>query len=119
MIVSHKNKTLATLLAAVAGIVGAHRFYLYGRSDRRAWIYVLLAPMILPTVFAGFVAALRIGLMPDAKWDALHNVASGKKSHSGWLLVWTIVATFTLSVTLLIAVLARTFDLLYTGGAYG
>lgn len=115
----HLNKTLATFLAAIAGVFGIHRFYLYGFRDRGAWIYVLLSPLLLPTAFAGFIAALRSGLTPDEKWDALHNPNSGKSSDSGWLLIWIIVVTFSLSVTLLIAVLARAFDLLYTGGAYG
>ncbi|MES2832837.1 MAG: NINE protein [Pseudomonadota bacterium] len=119
MAASHKNKTLATVLAAVVGIIGAHRFYLYGHRDRGAWLYVLLSPLVLITVFAGFIAALRMGLTPDEKWDALHNPLSNTKSNSGWLVVWIIIATFTFGTTLLIAVLARSFDLLYTGGAYG
>jgi len=119
MTLRHKNKTLATFLAAVAGIFGAHRFYLYGRNDKGAWLYLLFSPLILPTVFTGFIAALQIGLMPDEKWDCLHNHSSGKISNSGWLVVWIVIATFSGGTTLLIAVLARTFDLLYTGGAYG
>ena len=113
---AHKNKTLATLLAAVLGGFGAHRFYLHGRKDRRAWLYVLLFPL---SVFAGFIAALVIGLTPDERWDAQHNADSGRSSESGWTVILIVIATFGIGTTLLIAAIARTFDLLYTGGAYG
>ena len=116
MTVAHKNKTLATLLAAVLGGFGAHRFYLYGSKDRRAWLYVLFFPL---SVVAGFIAALVIGLTPDEKWDATHNAASGTPSDSGWLVILIVIATFGIGTGLLIAAIARTFDLLYTGGAYG
>ena len=113
---AHKNKTLATLLAAVLGGFGAHQFYLHGRKDRRAWLYVLLFPL---SVFAGFIAALVIGLTPDERWDAQHNADSGRSSDSGWTVVLIVIATFGIGTALLIAAIARTFDLLYTGGAYG
>ena len=116
MTVPHKNKTLATFLAAVLGCFGAHRFYLYGKKDRRAWLYVLLCPL---SAFAGFIAALVIGLTPDERWDAQHNAASGRQSDSGWTVILIVIATFGIGTTLLIAAIARTFDLLYTGGAYG
>lgn len=116
MIATHKNKTLATLLAAVFGSLGAHRFYLYGKKDGRAWLYVLLCPL---SVFPAVIAALMIGLTPDAKWDAEHNPDSGKQSDSGWTVILIVIATFGIGTTLLIAAIARTFDLLYTGGAYG
>lgn len=116
MTAAHKNKTFATLLAALLGGVGAHRFYLYGRRDRRAWLYVLFCPL---SVFTGFIAALMIGLTPDERWDAQHNAHSGRSSDSGWAVVLIVIATFGIGTGLLIAVIARTFDLLYTGGAYG
>lgn len=116
MTTTHKNKTLATFLAAILGGLGAHRFYLYGKKDRRAWLYVLLFPL---SVFAGFIAALAIGLTLDEKWDAQHNAASGRKSDSGWTVILIVIATFGIGTTLLIASIARLFDLLYTGGAYG
>ena len=116
MTVSHKNKTLATLLAALLGCFGAHRFYLYGRKDRRAWLYVLLWPL---SAFAGFIAALVMGLTPDERWDAQHNAMSGRQSDSGWAVILIVIATFSIGTTLLIAAIARFFDLLYTGGAYG
>jgi TM2 domain-containing membrane protein YozV len=112
----HKNKTFATLLAAVLGGLGAHRFYLYGKKDRWAWLHLLLFPL---AIYAGFIEALMIGLTPDEKWDANHNPHSGRQSHSGWPLILLLVLTMGFGATAAIATLARTFDLLYTGGAYG
>ncbi len=116
MTAPHKNKTLATLLAAVLGGIGAHRFYLHGAKDWLAWLHVVLLPL---SVFAGFVAALVFGLTPDERWDKQYNAASGRQSDSGWAVILLVIATFAFGTTLLIAALARTFDLLYTGGAYG
>lgn len=112
----HKNKTLATFLSAVFGGLGIHRFYLYGKKDVWAWVHVLLFPF---SVFAGFLEALIIGLTPDEKWDALHNRDSGRQSSSGWPLALLLVLTFAGGATALIAAIARAFDLLFTGGAYG
>lgn len=113
---AHKNKTFATLLAAVFGGVGAHRFYLYGKKDAWAWVHIALLPL---AIYAGFVEALVIGLTPDDKWDAEHNLQSGRQSESGWPLVFLLVLTTGFGAIAVIATLARTFDLLYTGGAYG
>ena len=146
MTVAHKNKTLATLLAAVLGSVGAHRFYLFGMKDRGAWLYALFSPLLLTitagfvtamrinltdawlyvllsplmlAVFSGFIAALRIGLTLDERWDMQHNANSGRQSGSGWAVILIIIPTFAIGTTMLIAAIARGFDLLYTGGAYG
>jgi TM2 domain-containing membrane protein YozV len=112
----HKNKTLATFFAAVFGSLGVHRFYLYGKKDIWAWVYVLLFPL---SVFAGFVEALVIGLTPDDKWDGKHNHGSAQHSESGWPLALLLVLTFGGGAIALIAAIARAFDLLFTGGAYG
>jgi UPF0716 family protein affecting phage T7 exclusion len=116
MATKHKNKTVATLLAALLGGLGAHRFYLYGKKDIGAWIYLFLFPL---SVFAGFLAALIIGLTPDAKWDERFNRDSGQSSHSGWPVVLLVVLSFALGSTLLIATISRLLDLYLTGGAYG
>lgn len=116
MPVTHKNKTLAALLASLLGGVGAHRFYLHGKKDLWAWVHVILFPL---SIFAGFIGALVIGLTPDEKWDAEKNPASGKQSDSGWPVIFIVVLTFGFGATALIATIARVFDLLYTGGAYG
>ena len=138
MSTSHKNKTFATLLAAVLGVVGVHRFYMGRATDRLGLLHVASLPMaglivglapganwfykILPLLVSALMAiieALVIGLTPDEKWDAAMNPASGQRSASNWPLALLLVATTMAGATLAIAVLARLFDLLYTGGAYG
>ncbi|QDZ26882.1 NINE protein [Noviherbaspirillum sp. UKPF54] len=134
----HKNKTVATLLAFVAGGLGAHRFYLYNRKDPWAWIHLASVPLSLllrllapaqPSLFvaaplaisvlSGFIEALVVGLTPDDKWDARHNATSGRRSESGWPLAVLLVLTLGVGAVALIAAIARSFDLLFTGGAYG
>ncbi|OWY28721.1 NINE protein [Herbaspirillum robiniae] len=134
----HKNKTLATLIAAVLGGIGLHRFYLYGMRDRFGWLHILSVPLslaltaarpdapqlftALPLVLSALCAcleALVIGLTPDDKWDQKHNPASGRQSESHWILAVIIVLTVGLGAMGLIALLARSFDLLFTGGAFG
>ena len=116
MISRHKNKTLATFLASLFGGVGAHRFYLYGKKDFWGWVHLFGFPL---SVFAGFIGALVIGLTPDEKWDAQHNAGSGRSSDSGWMVIIIVILTFGLGGTLLIASIARAFDLYLTGGAFG
>jgi hypothetical protein len=116
MTTPHKNKTVATFLSAIFGGLGAHHFYLHGKKDVSAWVHVAFFPL---SVFAGFLEALVIGLTPDNKWDAQHNPDSGLQSDSGWPLVVLLVLTFGGGAIAVIAAIARTFDLLFTGGAYG
>jgi len=138
MNIAHKNKTIATLLASLFGGFGIHRFYLYGMKDIGGLIHLLAAVISVlaivfggdrPVIFlagtfvlsaiAGFIEALVIGLTPDDKWDALHNANSGKVSSSDWPLAILLVLTAGGGATAVIAAIARTFDLLFTGGAYG
>jgi TM2 domain-containing membrane protein YozV len=112
----HKNKTLATLLAAVLGGLGAHRFYLYGKKDKWGWLHIFFFPL---SVYAGFIEALVLGLTPDEKWDASHNPGSDQRSRSGWGLAILLVITVGFGAIALIATLARIVDIAYTGGAYG
>ena len=76
------------------------------------------APFVA-SALAGFLEALVIGLTPDDKWDTRHNPASAHKSESGWPLALVLVLTVGVGAVGLIATIARTFDLLFTGGAYG
>jgi TM2 domain-containing membrane protein YozV len=135
---THKNNTLATLLASVLGGLGIHRFYLYGITDKWGWAHAAsllfssgilmtapsipfffgISPLMLSALIA-FIEALVIGLTPDEKWDAAHNQGSGKQTHSAWPLALLLILTVGIGATALIAAIARTFDLLYTGGAFG
>jgi len=138
MSTSHKNKTIATLLAVLLGGVGAHRFYLRGSLDKAGLLHVASLPIaglvvglapeadlyykVLPVVLSylvGFLEALVIGVTPDEKWDAAFNADSGKKSASRWPLAVLLVCTMLLGTTGLILTMSRLVDLLYTGGAYG
>jgi hypothetical protein len=132
------NKTLATFLALVLGGVGVHRFYLKGSVDRLGLLHVCSLPVaglvyglghapnpfwvllpVLVSYIAGFIEALVIGLTPDEKWDAAYNPGTTQRSDSTWLVVLLLVATLMVGATVLIATIARLFDLLYTGGSFG
>lgn len=134
----HKNKTLATALAFLLGGLGAHRFYLKGGVDRLGLLHVCSLPLaglvyglghapnpfyvLLPLIvscIAGFIEALVIGVTPDERWDERHNARSGHGSRSRWPLAVLLVLTMLVGATALIATIARLFDLIYTGGAYG
>lgn len=137
-IMSHKNKTLATLLAIVLGGLGAHRFYLHGRKDLWGWLHLATVPLSLIawlaapgqpllyvgmlfviSILVGLAEALALGLTPDARWDAVHNAASGRHSSSGWPVILLLVFAMAGGAAGLIATIARLFDLMFTGGAYG
>jgi hypothetical protein len=138
MSATHKNKTFATLLAAVLGGLGFHRFYLSGLKDWAGWAHFATLPLaallvatggerqilfsampLVLSVLVAIVEALVIGLTPDDKWDVRHNLASDRQSSSGWPLALVLVLTTGIGAIAVIATIARTFDLLYTGGAYG
>ena len=134
----HKNKTFATFLALVLGGFGVHRFYLRGSLDKIGLLHVCSIPVaglvyglapeanvffkVLPLVvsyIAGFIEALVLGLTPDEKFDAAYNAGSGKASASRWILAVLLVTTMMVGAVAVIGTIARLFDLLYTGGAYG
>ncbi len=100
-----KNKTLATLLAALGGTFGLHRFYLVGAGRTLPWLYVLFFWTLIPT-FAGFIEALRFALTPDERWDARWNAGTAQTSHSGWFVILLAVLTMLGGVTLLMTLLS-------------
>jgi hypothetical protein len=136
----HKSKTIATALSALVGMLGLHRFYLFGCKDVAGWIYLAASLVYLNiavhfwsgpslatrvaclfplTAFIAAVEALVIGLTEDTKWDQRHNACSLGQSRSGWPLIIVLVLTMATGFTALVASLARATDLLYTGGAFG
>jgi hypothetical protein len=62
-----RSRTLATWLALLAGLFGAHRFYLHGRRDLLAWIHPVLS-------LAGLAGVIR-----------MRNL--GQDDHAAWLLI--------------------------------
>lgn len=59
-----KSKTLATWLALLGGLVGAHRFYLHGWRDGLAWLH----PLLSLTGLVGVVRMLNLGQDDHAAW---------------------------------------------------
>lgn len=133
-----KNKTLATFLAFLTGGIGLHRFYLRGMHDPWGWVHfstllvsgiamriwpeqplMFTAGLLVLSALAGFLEALVIGLTPDEKWDEVYNATTNRKSNSRWPLALLLVLITGAGAVALIAVLARTLDLLFTGGAFG
>jgi TM2 domain-containing membrane protein YozV len=102
---SFKNKTFATLLAALGGTFGLHRFYLRGSTGWRPWLYVMFCFTLIPT-YAGFLEAIIFALTPDEKWDAQWNATSGQQNDSGWIVIITAGLTLLFSVGLLMALMA-------------
>jgi len=138
MSVLHKNKSFTTLITALFGGIGLHRFYVRGLGDKWGWLHAAALPLcgimvaaapkadpffqylpLIVSMLIGFLEALVLGLMPDEKWDATFNAGSGKQSNSRWPLAVVLVATLMIGAFGLIAAIARLFDLLYTGGIYG
>lgn len=135
---THKNKTFATLLSFLLGATGAHRFYLRGAGDPWGWLHFASLPatgMLLgtlpdqpllvtasPLILSMLVASIEtfvLGLMPDEQWDARWNAASGRQTDSRWPIPTLMVLNLFYGATLLLTVIARAFDLMLTGGAYG
>jgi hypothetical protein len=93
----YRSKTVAAWLALLLGSLGAHRLYLHGLRDRRAWLYplhtlvglagvlrmrqlgledgpaALLVPVLGITLSIAMLAGIVIALTPDEKWDARYN----------------------------------------------
>ncbi len=103
-----KSKTLATWLALLGGMLGAHRFYLHGWRDKLAWLHPLLsltglvgvvrmrnlgqddhAAWLLIPLFGVMVAfvmlsTIVLGLTPDARWAERHAAAGATPQATGW-----------------------------------
>jgi TM2 domain-containing membrane protein YozV len=100
-----RGKFVATLLAALGGTFGLHRFYLTGPRRALPWLYVAFCWTLVPT-FAGFIEALVFALTPDEKWDARWNAQAARKSDSRWPVILLAGLTFFGGVTLLMTILS-------------
>jgi hypothetical protein len=132
-----KNKTLAAWLTFVGGPFGLHRFYLFGFTNRLAWLLPIptilglygvhrartiglddplswvLIPMLGFTIAGCAINALVYGLMNTEKWNARFNPASAADAPAGqtnWLTIGALVVSLLLGTTVLMASMAFSFQ---------
>lgn len=65
---SKKDIWMAYVLGAVLGFVGAHRFYIGGRSTRYGWLFVGLFVTVPVTLLLAFILSVPLALLPAALW---------------------------------------------------
>ena len=124
-----KSKTLATWLALTLGSLGAHRFYLYGRRDKLAWLHPLptllgtagalrmqnlgqddhaawlLIPLLGLMLSISMLTAILYGLTPDERWAERHNPGLPVRA-TGWGPVIGVVVALLVGGTVLMGTLA-------------
>jgi hypothetical protein len=125
----YRSKTVAAWLALLLGSLGAHRLYLHGLRDRRAWLYpvptllglagalrmrnlgpedglsALLVPLLGVTLSIAMLAAIVIALTPDEKWDARYNPAQAVHS-TAWGPVLAAMAGLFVGAAVLLSTIA-------------
>ena len=125
----YKSKTLATWIALVGGVLGLHRFYLYGLRDRWGWLCLvptafgiwgvervqafgqddqaawILVPLLGLVLAGTMLTAIVYGLMPDEKWNARFN-PNGPAHRSGWSTVIGVGIALFVGAGVLMATLA-------------
>jgi len=129
MTAAYKFKTVATWLACVAGLFGAHRFYLHGSRDVWAWLHPLptlaglygihrlqtlgqddplswlLLPLLGLMLAQACLFAIVYGLTTDLMWDAKRN--PGHAPHeTRWMPVLGVIAALMIGATALMATIA-------------
>lgn len=107
-----KRKTIAVWLALILGPLGAHWFYL---KRSRAWLYLLFFPL---SFFVSCVDAMRLGLMPDEKWNETYNpdIPADTRQTSG-LTITAVALSLGVWVTGLMSALAILFQWYFVGMA--
>lgn len=129
-----RSKTLTAALAFFFGSIGAHRFYLYGPRDVWGWAHLLGTVIGIPgflllvatqresalgwslalpgavSLLAAFLAAIVYGLRPDEKWDAQFNAQAGRRSRSGWTVIFIVIFSLLIGAFLLMTGLALSFQ---------
>jgi hypothetical protein len=128
-----KNKTIAAWLAFIAGPLGLHRFYLYGKSDLLGWLLPIptalglygvervlehgvddalswvLIPLLGFTMAGCALAAIVYGLMSADKWNARFNPLRPGDDAAGqthWLTIGAVIAALLIGTTVLMSTIA-------------
>lgn len=125
-----KNKTTAAWLAFIAGPLGLHRFYLYGKSDLLGWLLPIptalgifgiervaqngvddmLSWILIPLLgftFAGCaLTAIVYGLTSSTKWNIRFNPVEEQDATAGttnWLTIGAVVTALLIGTTVFMA----------------
>jgi hypothetical protein len=125
----YKSKTLATWIAIVGGVLGLHRFYLFGLRDGWGWLHPLpallgligvqrmrqlgqddrLAWLMIPllglVLSVSMLMAIIYALTPDEAWNARYN-PGGPPSRSGWAAIIGAALALFVGAGVLIATIA-------------
>lgn len=125
----NRSKTFAAWLALLGGSLGLHRFYMFGFTDKLAWLHPvptligyygvqrmqdmgqddrvawLLAPLLGLMLAASMLQAIIYGLTSDEKWDTRYN-AGRPSTPSDWLAVIAVVLSLLVGGISLMATLA-------------
>ena len=126
-----RHKARAGLLAAVFGWAGAHWLYLGRRYSWAVLAFSLLAIgtalrgnpwyfhpafflFLIPAV-AGFIEALVICLMSDAKFDAKYNPGHSRATKTGWGPVLIAIFTLAIGTTILMIGVTLFFQAIFEG----
>ena len=125
-----KNKTTAAWLAFIAGPLGLHRFYLYGKSDLTGWLLPIptalgifgiervaqngvddmlswiLIPMLGFTFAGCALTAIVYGLTSSTKWNMRFNSVEEQDATAGttnWLTIGAVVTALLIGTTVFMA----------------
>lgn len=122
-------KTVAAWLALMLGAFGAHRFYLYGWRDTRAWLYLpptliggfgvlrmralgqddglaaVLIPLLGLSVSAAMLAAIVLALTSDESWQQRHHPQQPPRA-TGWGAVLAAMAGLFIGAAVLMSTIA-------------
>jgi hypothetical protein len=125
----YKSKALATWSALLLGGFGLHRFYLYGLSDRLAWLHPwptllglygvqrmdrlgqddrlawLLMPILGLMLVQAMICGIVYGLTPDERWNAQRNPGRPAQA-SGWAAVIGVIACLAVGGIVLMTTIA-------------
>lgn len=127
MAAAPKSKTIATWLALLGGLLGAHRFYLHGWRDGLAWLHPLLSltglvgvvrmnnlgqddhaawlliPLFGLMVAVAMLSAIVLGLTPDARWAERQGAP---EQATGWAPVLAVIMALLVGGAALMGTLA-------------